>query len=64
MTAPITPVLLRPPTTVAELASQAAAAQGVSRNTWIVGVLQAALEAEGYAVQDQPHPADLPLPGV
>lgn len=61
--AAVTPILLRPPSALAEAATEAAAAAGVSRNTWIVDTLTDALTQGGWT-QDASCHDDTPLPGV
>lgn len=64
MAADVFPILFRPPSWMAPAMQDAADEDGCSRNEWMTGVLQAALEARGVLPppDDAGNVADQPLP--
>lgn len=60
----VKPILLRPECALADAMTRVAEAQGMSRQEWMLGWLEHAVLADGGDITTEPHPDDVPLPGV
>jgi hypothetical protein len=64
MAGDVKPILLRPPTWMADAMTEAAAVNGWSRQEWMLDALTVELSRQGFRKPDPDTPDDQPLPGV